>query len=145
MIKLFEENEIQFSTLGLGVLKDAKTCIVKEELNDSFELELTYPIEGVLYDKIKIGRIIVSKVDPYNEEQPFRIYAISKPINGIITVNAVHISYDMNGIPVKPINGTSVRDTLDKIQNGTIIPHNFKLYTDESDTNTLTTHNYYNL
>ena len=145
MIKLFEENEIQFSTLGLGVLKDAKTCIVKEELNDSFELELTYPIEGVLYDKIKIGRIIVSKVDPYNEEQPFRIYAISKPINGIVTVNAVHISYDMNGIPVKPINGTSVRDTLDKIQNGTIIPHNFKLYTDKSDAKTFTTHNYYNM
>ena len=60
-------------------------------------------------------------------------------------MNAVHISYDMNGIPVKPINGTSVRDTLDKIQNGTIIPHNFKLYTDKSDTKTFTTHNYYNM
>ena len=44
MIILFEENETLFQNLGLGLLKDARSCMVKETLNDSFELELQYPI-----------------------------------------------------------------------------------------------------
>lgn len=36
MIILFDENELLFQSLGLGLLKDAKSCVVKEGLNDIF-------------------------------------------------------------------------------------------------------------
>lgn len=145
MIILFEENETLFQNLGLGLLKDARSCMVKETLNDSFELELQYPITGSNFSKITLNRIILCKSNPYSEAQPFRIYSISKPINGIITVRAFHISYDMNGIVVAPINGSTPKLTLDQIQNKSIFSHNFKFYTDLVGTKTFKTSNYYNM
>lgn len=145
MIILFEENETLFQNLGLGLLRDARSCIVKETLNDSFELELQYPITGSNFSKITLNRIILCPPNPYSEPQPFRIDSISKPINGIIIVKAVHISYDMNGIVVSPINGSTPKLTLDQIQNKTILPHNFKFYTDLVGTKTFKTSNYYNM
>jgi len=145
MIILFEENEVLFTGLGLGVLTDAKSCQVKATLNDSYEVEMLYPYTGKLYDQLKINRIIFCKPDPYNEMEPFRIYGISKPIKGYVTVRAQHLSYDMNGLPVKPISGNGLRDTLDKIQNGSIVKHNFKLYTEKSDSKTFKTTNVYNM
>lgn len=145
MIILFEENETLFQNLGLGLLRDARSCIVKETLNDSFELELQYPITGSNFSKITLNRIILCPPNPYSEPQPFRIDSISKPINGIIIVKAVHISYDMNGIVVGPINGSTPKLTLDQIQNKTILPHNFKFYTDLVGTKTFKTSNYYNM
>lgn len=132
MIILFEENETDFSSLGLGVLKDVISCKVSETLNDSYELELVYPIDGNNFSKIEINRIIYCKSSPYSNSQPFRIYNISKPINGKITVDAAHISYDMNGIAVNSINGYNLNDTLEKIQNGTLTKSNFKFYADMS-------------
>ena len=145
MIILFEENETVFQSLGLGLLKDARSCYVGETINDSFELELVYPKTGALFSQIKLNRIIFTKPNPYSEPQPFRIYSISKPINGVITVKAVHISYDMNGLVVAPVSGTSAKQTLDKIQNGSLTKHNFKLYTDLVSTKSFTTNNYYNM
>lgn len=145
MIILFEENETLFQNLGLGLLRDARSCVVKETLNDSFELELQYPITGSNFSKITLNRIILCPPNPYSEPQPFRIDSISKPINGIITVKAVHISYDMNGIVVGPINGSTPKLALDQIQNKTILPHNFKFYTDLVGTKAFKTFNYYNM
>lgn len=145
MITLFEENETLFQSIGLGLLKDAKSCIVKEELNNTFELELQYPINGQYFSELKINRIITAKPNPYAESQPFRIYTISKPINGLVTVKAFHISYDMNGIVVGPINGATPKLALDQIQNGSILDHNFKLYTDIISNKSFKTTNYYNM
>lgn len=145
MIILFEENELNFTSLGLGVLKDAKSCDVNETLNDLFELEMEYPYNGVLYDQLKIDRIIFAPPNPYDESQPFRIYSISKPIKGYVTIKAQHLSYDLNGIPCKPINAGSLRDACDKIQNGSLIEHNFKFYTDKSESKTFKTTGYYNM
>lgn len=145
MIILFEENETLFQSLGLGVLSDTKACVVKETLNDSFELELQYPITGINFSKIKLDRIILSKSNPYSEAQPFRIYSISKPIHGIITVKAFHISYDMNGIVVGPVSGGTPGSVLEKIQNGALIKHSFKFNTDITDSKSFKTSNYYNM
>ena len=146
MIILFEENEVLFNGLGLGIIKDAKSCQVLEDTKDcSFELEMVYPYSGTRYESLKIDRIIYTPPNPYDEAEPFRIYSISKPIKGYVTVKAQHISYDMNGIPVKPISGNGLRDTIDKIQNGSIIDNNFKIYTEKSSSKTFKTTNIYNM
>lgn len=130
MIILFDESTNKFDNLGLGVLKDAVDCTVKESLNNTFELEMNYPVSGSNYSKLQIGKILFAKPNPYDNQQAFRIQSITKPIKGIVTVYATHISYDMNGIPVKQINATGLNDVFSQIQNGSLIPNNFKFYTD---------------
>lgn len=103
MILLYESNERLFNTNGIGSLKDAISCVVTEELNGSFELEMTYPTNGIHYEDLALRRIIFAKPNNYMEPQPFRIYSISRPINCIVTVNAEHISYDLSGYPVTPV------------------------------------------
>ena len=145
MIILFDENELLFQSLGLGLLRDAKSCIVKEGLNDSFELEMQYPLTGSNFSKLALNKIILAKSNPYSQPQPFRIYSISKPINGVVTIKAFHISYDMNGIIVKPISASTPQTLIDKIQNGTLLEHNFKFYTDITESKSFKTSNYYNM
>ena len=115
MILIFEENETKFDSLGLGVLRDAVSCSVKEGLNDEYTLEMTYPITGSNFDKLLENRIILAKPNMDDEAQPFRIHSISRPINGVVTVDAYHISYDMNGIPVSGFKAGNFLDAVNKI------------------------------
>lgn len=145
MIILYDSNETKFDSLGIGVLTDASSCLVKESLNDAFELEMEYPITGQFYSEIEIGRILSVKPNPFADNQPFRISYISKPINGIVTVGASHISYDMNGIIVGPISATSIEAVLNALETNAILEHNFKFKTDIQSLTTFQTKNYYNM
>ena len=100
LIRLFDSAEKIFTSNGIGILKDAESCYVTEERNGEFELEMVYPITGKWYSDIQMRRIIVAKSNPYSKPQPFRIYSITKPFNGRVTINAEHISYDLSGYPV---------------------------------------------
>ena len=137
MIILFEENERSFVTNGLGSLRDAISCYVEEGLNDSFELEMEYPINGIHYSDITLKRIIYCKPNMFDNPQPFRIYEITKPINGRVTIKAAHISYDMSNYVIKPFKGQGINDTLLKIQNGSVLPSPFTFSTDIEDDSTI--------
>lgn len=132
MIRLYSETEKQFNHNGFGVLSDATSCVVTEERNGSFELELVYPITGIHYSEIKNNRIVVAKPNPIEEEQPFRIYQISKPMNGLITVNAAHISYDLSGIILSPFSASSVTEALAGIDDNSSTENPFTFWTDKS-------------
>lgn len=136
MIKLFESTEISFNNNGLGCLNDAITCIVTEKLNGEYELELTYPVDGIHYNDISLDRIIYTKANSYTE-QPFRIYSISKPINKIITVNAQHISYDLSNITVKGAlenYAYTVQEVFGYIRRMTLIPCQYSYSSDVTRT-----------
>lgn len=92
-----------FTSNGLGVLSEAISCKVTEERNGQFELAMEYPVSGRMYSQIELRNIIVAKPNPYANPQPFRIYSISKPISGVITINAEHISYDLSGYAAKVV------------------------------------------
>ena len=96
---LYEKTENAFTHNGIGFLKDATKCTVTEERNGSYECSLQYPITGQWYDQITEGCIIKAKANDTSEPQLFRIYKSSKPLKGIVTYSAEHISYDLNGIP----------------------------------------------
>ena len=125
MIRLFEKDEQSFSTLGLGVLADCYKCEVTNELNGEYELTLEYPMSGIHFDDLKEDRIIVCKPDRYSDEQPFRIYSISKPLNRQVKVKAAHISYDLNYYPVREVSGTGLNSTLSAIPSACIIAQPF--------------------
>lgn len=95
---LYDYTETTFATNGLGRLSDALRVEVSEERNGIFELEMDYPMTGIHFDEILPGRIIGATHDEDGDIQPFDIYSITKPISGVVTVYAHHISYRLNEI-----------------------------------------------
>lgn len=97
---LYDKNETNFTHNGIGFLVDTIKATVTEERNGSYELSLQYPITGRFYSEIANGAIVKAKSNETSEPQLFRIYKSSKPLKGIVTYSAEHISYDLNGIPL---------------------------------------------
>lgn len=133
MIKLFDSGSTVFTTNGLGDMSETVSCLVTEELNGQFELEMEYPITGKRYSDLTLRKIIVTKSNPYSNDQPFRIYFISKPINGIVTIQAEHISYDMTGYPTQPFSATSISTALTNLKNASLIVHPYTFWTDKTN------------
>lgn len=114
IIRLYPSDETRFQNNGIGTLGEATSAIVTEEKNGIYELELEYPNTGRRFSDIELGRIITCKVNPYDDApQPFRIYSLSKAINGIVTVYAQHISYDLLGHVIAPFNTVGWERTID--------------------------------
>lgn len=90
---LYDYNETAFTSNGLARLSDCLSCIVTEERNGRYDLEFTYPVTGLHFDDIVEGRIIAVTHDEGGDVQPFVIYQSSKPLDGVVTFNAYHISY----------------------------------------------------
>jgi len=98
---LFPKNATTFTTNGLGRL-DAISCMVTEERNGMYELEMEIAESANHASEIEISSIIVVKPSQGASYQPFRVYKITKPINGIFAIFAQHISYQLSYIPVMP-------------------------------------------
>ena len=130
---LYSPTTTSFTTGGIGKLIDAGSCIVTEERNGSYELEMTYPITGHLYDEIKQRSIILAKPSPAQSEQPFRVYRITKPLNKVVTIYAAHISYDLSGIPVKNFTSQSVQAALTSLTTSSVISNPFTFWSDKTN------------
>lgn len=129
---LFSDAATNYSTQGIGSLADALSCYVTEEINGIYELEMTYPVTGRRFKDIQNRCLIYCKPDPYRAGQPFRIYRITKPLNGIVTIYAQHISYDLAGIPVRGFTAQSLSGALAGLVSNAIIPNPFTFWTDIS-------------
>ena len=70
---LFEANATTFDSNGIGALADAVSCIVTEERNGMFELEMQYPVVGLHYAEIALSCIILAIPGDGRTWQPFRI------------------------------------------------------------------------
>ena len=95
---LYEKTETAFVSNGLGRLRDCMTCEVTEERNGIYECDFTYPVDGVNFDLIRPGRIIAVTHDDTGDVQPFDIVGYTKPISGVVTFHAVHISYRLSSM-----------------------------------------------
>lgn len=129
---LYAGTEQSFLNNGLGRLSDAISCKVTEERNGIFELEMTYPITGIHYKDIALTRIILAKTEEGGSNQAFIIYSITRPINGIVTIKANHISYLLNGFVVMPFNAVSLADAMSKINQNCVVETPFTFTTDVS-------------
>lgn len=128
---LYESNETEFKSQGLGSLADAISCIVTEERNGIYELEMEYPQTGLRFADIVAGNIICAIPSPYRTMQPFRIYKVTKPLGGNVMVYANHISYDLNKIPVKPFSAGTAAEAMAKLQENCAIANVFSFATDK--------------
>jgi phage minor structural protein len=129
---LYSATETEFDHNGLGILGDCASCEVTEEANGIFELSMQYPMDGIHFENITDRVIIKAKADQFREPQLFRVYAVSKPMSGIVTALAEHISYDLSGIPVKPFSADSVALALSGLKSNAVVPCPFNFWTDKA-------------
>lgn len=126
---LYTPTETAFDTNGVGVLYDALSCEVTEERNGSFELKMTYPVSGAYFDSLQYRSIICAKPNPVDNIQPFRVYRITKPLKGKVTVYAEHISYDLSGTPASPFAASGAEDFFAKLKENGSVTNLFQFYT----------------
>lgn len=131
---LYNESATDFSSFGIGALTDCISCEVTEERNGAFECKLKYPTSGALYSELKKERIVKAKPNDTSASQAFRIYRITIPLNGTVTVYAQHISYDLATIGVTPfeLSAVSPQVAIETVLRNTVLPHNFTFRTDYS-------------
>ena len=117
---------------GLGALSDCISCVVEETLNGPFELEMQYRLNGLHYADITLRSLILAKPNPTARPQPFRVYKISRPINGVVTINAQHLSYDLSGIVIEPFNAPSLASALEGMKTNAVTDNPFEYETDKT-------------
>ena len=113
---LYSSTETEFTSNGLGVLNDTVSAVVLEERNGAYELTMEYPADGIHFSDISARCIILAKPNPTDSPQPFRIYRITKPIGGIVTIYAQHISYDLSGVAVSPFSANTLAEAISAMQ-----------------------------
>lgn len=101
---------------GMGILSDALSCKVTQELNGQYELELHYPVEGIHYGEIALRAILRATVGPDGKLQPFRVYRIVPGMNGTAAIYARHIAYDLGGYVVSPFTATDAPSAVAAIK-----------------------------
>lgn len=133
---LYDKDETLFIDTGLGRLTDCLSCVVTEERNGIYECAFEYPVDGYNYDLIKPGRIIYCWHDDGRSAEPFDIVGADRPINGIVTFHAVHVSYRLSGVtvnePVRNIN--SLYTAIGVVQTLGVPANPFLFHTDKLDT-----------
>lgn len=135
---LYSSTATSFNNQGLGTLSDAVSCTVVEERNGEYELTLQYPVGGIHYSEIEDRAIIMAIPSPYRSAQPFRIYSVESPLNGIVTIHAHHISYDLSGIPVSPFTAGTCKAALSGLVTNSAVTNPFSADTDKLVTGTYT-------
>ena len=130
--RLYPPTAAAWDTNGLGALSDCISCVVEETLNGPYELEMQYRLNGLHYADITLRSIILAKPNPTARPQPFRVYKISRPINGVVTINAQHLSYDLSGIVIEPFNAPSLASALEGMKTNAVTENPFEYETDKT-------------
>ncbi|WP_147564965.1 phage tail spike protein [Clostridium tyrobutyricum] len=116
-----------FDNNGLGILGEAISCYITEELNGDYSLELEYPVNSKKSKYLEEWNIIKA------DGQLFRIYKVEKSSDGknVIKVWAKHIFYDLAYyfIESMKVENCSVKTALQKSLIGDLIT----IYTADSD------------
>ena len=144
---LYSETEREFKTNGIGRLVDAISCTVTEERNGVYELEMEYPESGKLFKELKHSRIIGAVPSEDASIQGFEIYKISKPINGVVTVDARHVSYRLSYVPTL-LDGTvvsSAQSALQMLFDRAMVSHPFSFTTDVTKAGTFDSDGLYSI
>lgn len=127
---LYGSNETAFTSNGLGRLVDATRCEVTEVRNGEYELELDYPLTGAKFDKLQLGTIISAIHDDRGDRQPFVIYQRTAPLDGIVTFNARHISYELGTVVAVPFSASSAVQALAGLKSNSVNTNRFNFTTD---------------
>lgn len=132
---LYTSDRLSFGDNGLGVMSDAASCVVTQELNGEYELEMRYPVTGVHYSELSFRRILLATVDPSGTRQPFRIYRLAPVMSGMVTVYARHAAYDLGGMVTSAFSAADAPSAMRALKTNSIPTDNpFTFSTDKTTT-----------
>lgn len=122
-----------YKSMGLGLLKETKKCLVTEERNGAFTLSLTYSGTGELRDKITRDSYIVASA-PYHrrrtEYQLFKVSSILRETDGDIEIEGEHISYLLEDLPFFPpvlnLENVNATEAMTALRDKAMIPTAFQ-------------------
>lgn len=114
-------------TNGLGRL-NAISCKVSEERNGLYEAELSVFIDDEHFSLLSVGSVL--KIMTNEGTQLFRVYQITKPMNGVCSVYAHHVTYDLNKAPVLPFTATGSANSLNGLVSHLVTSYEFNVFTD---------------
>lgn len=117
------------NTNGLGQLTTTD-AFKDEELNGINEIEFNFLQSDKHFKDLSIGGLVKATVDEAQDEQIYRIYYISKPMNEVVNVKAQHISYDLGKVPVRPFTATGAVNAKNGMLNNMIGTYPFTMSTD---------------
>ncbi len=135
---LYEKDEIDFTSQGLGSLVEIYDVDVEEQRNGLLQLTASYPVSGVRYADISVGRIILAKPNQRDDVHAFRIVSTELDISGYaVKIEADSITYDLTHNVVKHLvasgNGQAFMTAL---KNAVVNPSIFAFYSDIATSST---------
>lgn len=106
---IYAGNETSFSSLGIGSVPEALSCVVDEVRNQSNTLTLVAPIDATQRDALSEGNIILADTNERLRRQPYEIVKTEESLaDGRIIVSAQHVAYRLRYSVVRQISGTTV-------------------------------------
>lgn len=103
---IYEANETDFFSNGLGTLPDATSALVTEERNGEFVLDIVYPQQGLRSELLAKNRIIKADAGHELKDQRFVIKKVTPTMDSdgyiYLTVHAEHVSYITADLGVTP-------------------------------------------
>jgi phage minor structural protein len=95
---------------------------------------MEYPVTGQHYSDIGQRKIIVAQPAVEENLQPFRIYKVTKPLNGRVKIYAQHLSYDLSKNVAMPFSvaasATACADALAGLKTNAVETCPFTFETD---------------
>lgn len=138
MIKILDNTKrlevlVNDNSNGLGQIQPLKAFITKE-LNGIYEADIEMLATDKHFKDINVGGILKMTVNEAQNEQMFKIYSISKPMNEVVTLHCEHITYELNKVPVKPFTATGAVGTKNGMLNNIVGNYPFTMTTNINNT-----------
>lgn len=127
---LYDKTATDFNNNGTGRLIDCASCLVTEERNGRYELEIEYPLGGAYQGEIELNSIIGAEANETDQTQLFTVYSITRELGNLTRIRARHISYRLTGIPVKPFTATGASAALAGLITNSVTAPGFTVSTD---------------
>ncbi|EKJ1381366.1 phage tail protein [Listeria monocytogenes] len=130
---LYEANETEFLHSGICSLSETVRCEVHEVMNAEFELELEYPVNGLLAHELINGRYISAFVDTQRGYNPFEIDTVEKDLFAdTFIVKASHQTNQLRKKMVKEfkVDKVSCGMAMNRLKNALIEPTSIQFYSD---------------
>lgn len=109
MIGAYGPTESAFTSLGIGPIAPS-SCIVKEEINGIFEVEIRHPRdEGGKHKRLVAGNFVLCPT--HRGDQAFRLYRVELDVMGDVRAYGRHVFYDLaqNMVQTVTVNGATAQ------------------------------------
>jgi len=110
---VYDKNDTQRNSNGLGRLVDCIECTVDNNLEDySCELHIVYPLDGSHVELLDYSNVIGVQVEPHGNIQLFDIYKITETESMTVEVDAHHVRHRLRYYPTAWVYGKTVPDII---------------------------------